>query len=109
MPLNNETKDNIMELHYDGEMEVQYVSLFYMQSYGPKWENSTVKVLIQAKDKIHAWSNLTQFTLLGYHNKKTSEMNDKEIILPFPTASLRIILCLIQGTTFKLMGLTICK
>lgn len=91
---------------------IQSVSLFTMKSYGPKWKDSEVRVTISARsEQSREWDTVGIRDLVGAHEKKTSEMYME--IFSFAEVqkhgSVRIDMALSSGTTFKLLGLTICS
>lgn len=103
----------VMNMEFDAlEHPVQTIAFFFLKSYGPKWEGSTATVDLQVKDAADpksSWKSVETHTMTGFHDKKTSEMYNEEVHLPAPTKSLRLSLRLTQGTTFKLMGMAVCR
>jgi len=87
---------------FDLNQTVSTLSLFYMKSYGDNWENSLMRVSLIDKN---ISTEIT--TLSGFHDKETSEMYTEEIALN-ATSRLRMAMDLVGGTTFKLMGITVC-
>jgi hypothetical protein len=77
------------------------ITLFYLKSYGPKWDESTVQVTLESSFAEPPYS----FSLTGFHDKKTSEMYIHTV--ESGTFS-KMTFEFIQGTTFKLMGVAIC-
>ncbi|GAX24003.1 hypothetical protein FisN_26Lh068 [Fistulifera solaris] len=75
------------------------MTLFYLKSYGPKWEHSTVQVSMESMEGPHS------FSLTGFHDKKTSEMYIHTVE---PGTYSKMTVKLVQGTTFKLMGVAMC-
>ena len=102
---------------------IQSVTFFTMKSYGTKWQNSRIKVqtYIQHSDANAAkkssstdssWEPMNVREMVGFHDKNTSEMYTEAIELTEPIergGSLRLDAQLIDGTTFKLMGLAVCS
>ena len=91
--------------------QVQSIALFYMKSYGEKWSGSQVTVSVDAK-RNQRYETAVSTTLSGVHNKTTSEMYTDRIALPpgrMDPSVLRLTLTLSGGTTFKLMGIAVCK
>jgi len=97
---------------------IRTVTVFYLKSYGDKWANSsaTVRVLsARASDPLLVRANAT---LLGFHDKETSETYTTVISLDeeagkSPPASnkerVRIELELVAGETFKMLGIAVCR
>ena len=94
------------------------VTFFIMKSYGDKWRNSRLQVSTfeSSSDGDNTskrnWKQLTSREMVGFHNKNTSEMYTESIPLSesIPKgASLRVAAHLVDGTSFKLMGLAICS
>jgi len=95
---------------------IRSVTLFTMKSYGDKWANSTIRVQLSTlpinSDGNKEWSVLSSADLYGFHDKKTSEMYTESMELTRVAAAkdhLRLSITLINGTTFKIMGLAICS
>lgn len=86
---------------------VRQVTIFYLKSYGPKWENSTALLRIQkmAEKPI----NLGVHILSGHHDKNTSEIYQEEIVLEVPQSQVRIQLEHASGKAFKVSGIAICS
>lgn len=91
------------------------VTIFYMKSYGERWENSTIKLDILSKPAnesgfISNWTTISSVRLSGYHAKNTSETYTETIKLSsdFLIQQLRVAITLINGETFKIMGLLVC-
>jgi len=92
------------------------VTIFYMKSYGRKWENSTIKLDIMSEsekqaDSVANWTMLSSVQLSGYHVKNTSETYTETIKLPSDIIieQLRVAVTLVKGETFKIMGLLVCR
>ncbi|CAB9503886.1 expressed unknown protein [Seminavis robusta] len=91
---------------------IRRVTLFYMKSYGPKWDGSTVRLDVMALDALSdEWKPLSSTNFVGYHAKTTSETYADTIDLPpdFSSSKLRLSIKLIKGETFKIMGLAACR
>jgi len=91
---------------------IQTVSIFYLRSYGDKWQDSRASISLSAKTNGEQWMPLGEsLELLGSHSKNTSEMYSKELdFLPvLAGGALRIVFELRSGSTFKLMGLAVCQ
>jgi lysophospholipase L1-like esterase len=91
------------------------ITLFYMRSYGEKWENSTMSISLTIDDIY--WKTEE---IVGIHEKQTSETYTHRISLPVqqatkaeifthPLSKVQLTLQLTGGQTFKIMGLAICK
>ena len=67
----------------------------------------------QADQSTHTTMDGTRSTnLYGFHDKRTSEMYTESIELPTTVTAndgLRLSISLVNGTTFKIMGLAICS
>jgi len=100
---------------------IRKVTLFFMKSYGPRWMGSKVRVECwrkhnnqqQGEQQEGDWKLLQQQEFMGHHNKNTSETYTELIDLsqtPVETGSgLKIRVTLIDGSTFKIMGVAICS
>lgn len=95
-----------LELDFSSlQAEVRDVTVFFLKSYGPKWENSSVRVdVVNNEEKI-----LGSLRLEGFHNKTTSEMYQEVLQLPKPTTSAKVVFNLLDGSTFKILGIAICR
>jgi hypothetical protein len=91
---------------------IRSITFFTLKSYGPKWENSQLRVETSGRMRTQSpWEDLAEHFFAGIHSKNTSEMYTEEIALPDPVpvgGSLRIRYTLVSGTTFKIMGLAVC-
>jgi len=94
---------------------IRSISLLYMKSYGERWKDSVLRVSCLSR-----LSNTTEWVqllhqddfLAGTHAKNTSESYTHEIMLAKQVSSgshLRVELELVNGSTFKIMGLTVCS
>jgi hypothetical protein len=85
-------------------------TMFYMKSYGDKWASSEVSLSIE-RQLLQRWSNASEpISLFGFHNKTTSEMYTETIHFePSTTKQLRVSLTLAGGSTFKVMGVAVCR
>lgn len=103
---------------------IRKITIFYMKSYGAKWARSETRVQILRKqsspqntgESVAAdanWDQLEERSILGYHNKETSETYTESFELstdPIDAgASLKVKLVLMGGTTFKIMGVAFCS
>ena len=105
---------------------IRKITIFYMKSYGMKWARSQTRVQILRQQKksstqnsdesAHAdadWDQLEERSILGYHGKETSETYSEVFDLstdPIDAgASLKLKLVLMDGTTFKIMGIAFCS
>lgn len=92
---------------------IHSITLFFLKSYGPKWNGSTATVMIEIKVQdawVPAVATLTELT--GTHDKKTSENYAETIHLLQQEAiasAVRLTLTLTGGKTFKLMGIAVCQ
>ena len=95
---------------------IRTITLFTMRSYGDKWADSTVKVVIStaaaANDEKVDWKTAVEKEMIGFHDKHTSEMYTEPIQLLDPVRlgeGLKITITLIRGTTFKIQGMAVCS
>jgi hypothetical protein len=90
------------------------ITFFTMKSYGPKWEDSRLRVETSGRMRTQSspWEDLAAERFFeGIHSKNTSEMYTEKIALPDPIpvgGSLRLRYTLVSGATFKIMGLAVC-
>jgi hypothetical protein len=106
MPKTSLAKPLVFE--FSTNATVQRVVVFFLKSYGPKWEQSTVEVTVEVPGSTHRLSR----ELHGFHDKKTSEMYTEELAFETPAqpgSLIRMSVKLAGGTTFKLMGLAVCQ
>uniref|UniRef100_A0A7R9WYC2 Uncharacterized protein n=1 Tax=Craspedostauros australis TaxID=1486917 RepID=A0A7R9WYC2_9STRA len=88
-------------LDFELPQTIRTVTLFWMKSYGPKWQNSHVDVVVDGN---------APRALVGYHAKNTSEMYTESVPVHIPANQPFRIQCkLVGGTTFKLMGMAVCS
>jgi hypothetical protein len=108
VPTHQNASDMVLEFSYP--QTIRSVTLFYMKSYGPKWNKSRLQ--------IRSWKTPNESVLLderyivGFHDKNTSEMYTEAIELPEPIPSgarLKLGAKLVGGTEFKIMGLAVCS
>ena len=91
---------------------VRTLKLYYLKSYGPKWQDSRAKVTFHGMD---GNSTLLEksFTLEAFHDSETSVSYEYQLnlspkqALPANTR-VEVTIQLINGTSFKLLGLVIC-
>jgi hypothetical protein len=108
---------------------IRRVGVFYMKSYGPKWDNSTTRLdfftrrnpqylvsvpSLQHDDNNNStdWTSKLSMQLLGYHAKQTTETYVERIRFDEPVTvsdSLRINMTFLDGMKFKLQGLALCS
>ena len=116
---------------------LQSVTLFFLKSYGEKWENSTATVSVERRvvqvvgtssksAEKGEWISALEVPheLTGTHDKQTSETYTETVsFLPPPpvdndgnertmsaiTTDVRVTLTLTRGKTFKLMGIAVCQ
>ena len=92
---------------------IRKITFFVMQSYGEKFEGSQASAVVALKNSTGTEFSLLKGTILsGYHNRTTSETKPIRLTLDDTItvdSLLKIELWLTGGTTFKLMGLTICS
>lgn len=96
----------ILELDFTSvDAEVQDVAIFYLKSYGEKWEDSTASVYVESKDN----QILGALSMEGFHDKNTSEMYEDVLRLPEPTKNVKVIFNVTHGPTFKILGIAVCR
>jgi hypothetical protein len=97
-----------LTLEFQGlSQPIRTVTFFIMKSYGPKWDNSRMQVTVQQGE-----TTLLNKVLEGFHDKHTSEtytepLQLKNTVTPGSTFQLRMEL--VEGETFKIMGLAVCS
>ena len=104
VPTNRFSSEMVLDFSYP--QTIRSVTLFFMRSYGPKWENSQLKLSVNSSQ------SLDERDILGFHAKQTSEVYTEEVHLQSPITNgktLQVKANLVKGTTFKLMGLAICS
>jgi len=77
--------------------------IFYLKSYGDKWTNATARIDLVEGDVVSS-----SVTLAGFHNRTTSELYVHEFRLPNFQQTYHLKATLIDGTTFKIMGIVQC-
>ena len=89
---------------------IHTVTFFTLTSYGDKWKNSRLKVIVESKTQpSRPWSKATTHEILGFHSKTTSEVYTEKISVTVERGgSLRLGYSLSEGKTFKIMGLAVC-
>jgi hypothetical protein len=98
-----------MEFHF--ERPVSTVTLFTLKSYGERWENATARVRIETQEggkEDTEWRHAVTRDMVGFHDKRTSEMYTEKFHLPDAATMLRFDVRLVLGNTFKLMGIALC-
>jgi len=111
---------------------LQSVTLFFLKSYGEKWENSTATVSVERRvvqvgtsEEEGEWISALEVPheLTGTHDKQTSETYTETVpFLPPPAVDnggdertkstitdVRVTLTLTGGKTFKLTGIAVCQ
>ena len=94
------------------QQDIHSVTIFYLRSYGSKWENATaeVQVYTDGDGDRQPSKPLVARTLDGTHDKKTSETYTEEIELPKPARQqVQLRFELTGGSKFKIMGFAICS
>jgi hypothetical protein len=89
---------------------IRTIVFFVMKSYGPKWSNSRVQITATSQGEEE--TTLLSQVLEGFHDRPTSETYAEAFQLKQAISSetpLRLQMQLIDGQTFKLMGLAICS
>jgi hypothetical protein len=104
---------------------ISSIMMMVLKSYGPKWENSTVRLQAFASDaptvpvdnetSSAQWRRLqlSMDHFAGYHGKNTSEQYSyvtKLVDGPVPVGDhLRLSIQLVGGNTSKIMGMAVCS
>ena len=87
------------------------VLVFYTSSYSEKWKGSRLSVEIHGKMSENM-TRLANSVLDGYHDRRTSdymvEVLELSDVVPLG-GKLQIHMALIGGTTFKILGLALCR
>lgn len=87
------------------------IALWFMKSYGAPWTGSRLQVTVSQLLQ-RSWQTVSTHELFGVHAKNTSEMYTEVVPVDVPAqASLRLRLTFTgsPGSTFKLMGLAVCR
>jgi hypothetical protein len=90
---------------------IHSVTIFYMRSFGVKWEGSLAKVHVMSNVG-KEWRELATKEMSGFHEKGNSQTYAHTIPLIQAVAagaSLRIRIAMVGGSTFKVMGLAVCS
>jgi hypothetical protein len=103
-----------MILDFTYSQKIQSVTIFFMKSYGTKWQNSELEIKIWSVPSTDQQDQilLEQRNMSGTHNKETSEMYTEEIVLSKPVDAgekMQLEFKLVGGETFKIMGLAVCS
>jgi hypothetical protein len=81
-----------------------------MKSYGEKWNNSEIVLSASTLEGGTNWMEVRKESLFGFHRKKTSETYTHRMEVDVEAGiDFRVGIQLVGGTTFKVMGLAICK
>jgi hypothetical protein len=100
-------------LDFSFSQTIRSVTMFYMKSYGAKWEKSELRLSVrQAGKEEELLLLLADMSLFGFHAKNTSEMYTEEIKLSKPVSAnerFHVKATLVGGSTFKVMGLAVCS
>jgi hypothetical protein len=103
-----------MILDFMYAQKIQSITIFFMKSYGDKWQNSELKATVWSHPSAGQQDQilLDERNLFGTHDKNTSEMYTEEIILSKPVDAgekIQLEAKLVGGETFKLMGIAVCS
>ena len=116
LPDSRDDNPPVMTLEFlNLSQSIQSVTIFFMKSYGEKWQGSLVEVAALSNHPVEAkWRELAKKQISGFHGKTTSETYTTEIKFGEREAvaagrNLRITLTLIGGKTFKMMGIAVCS
>ena len=104
-------KNPRMVLDFTYPQTIHSVTIFFMKSYGDTWENSELNAKIWSSVNNEQYL-LEERSILGTHDKKTSEMYTEEIILSNPSDAgekIQLEVSLVGGTMFKIMGIVVCS
>lgn len=89
---------------------IHSITIFYMKSYGEQWDNSEIALSASTLERGTNWTEVRKASLFGFHNKKTSETYTYRMEVDVEAGmDFRVGIQLVGGTTFKVMGLAICK
>lgn len=90
--------------------KIRQVVIFYLKSYGERWNGSRLQVRLDHQQPGSAiWEHAMTQDIVGYHAKNTSEMYHERLVLQTPTDRLRFQATFVSGKAFKIMGLLICR
>lgn len=95
-----------------GQPLLSRVTTWVMQSYGDRWENSTIRLTVRSSKDSVDWYARGNATYVGFHAKQTSESFPHVLILDPPIEagdSIQVEYELIGGTTAKITGLALCS
>lgn len=99
--------DKGKELQFTFPMSISTLTLFYMKSYGTMWDASRVTVSVSQHPDGDGLIQSDE--LVGYHAKETSETYTHRMEFQPTRGDAIISINLIGGTTFKIMGMAVCK
>mmetsp|Transcript_1452 Transcript_1452/g.2609 ORF Transcript_1452/g.2609 Transcript_1452/m.2609 type:complete len:619 (+) Transcript_1452:204-2060(+) len=92
--------------------DIQAVTIFYIKSYGEKWEGSRAKFTVSSGKEEDSKTILSEMELQGIHNTTHSLTGSDQLILSdtIPKGgTMTLQVEMISGTTFKILGMMICK
>mmetsp|Transcript_2758 Transcript_2758/g.4109 ORF Transcript_2758/g.4109 Transcript_2758/m.4109 type:complete len:628 (+) Transcript_2758:127-2010(+) len=95
----------------DFKMPINRMLILFIKSYGPKWKDSQLEVVVDGKENKSSWKNLKHFYLSGEHNTTTSINYSHRVDLEdFLQAgsSVRVTFTLVGGNTFQINGIALC-
>jgi hypothetical protein len=97
---------------------IQTLNFMVMTSYGENWEGTKMHVdsiIAKGAQELNAGAPSGSMDILGYHDKHTSETYRHQLNLESadgkgvqPGDSLRVSFKLVEGSTFKIMGMLFC-
>mmetsp|Transcript_6907 Transcript_6907/g.15171 ORF Transcript_6907/g.15171 Transcript_6907/m.15171 type:complete len:441 (-) Transcript_6907:184-1506(-) len=104
--------DATFTLQFDRiEKDVNSVTVFYLRSYGEKWDESNARFTVSTIDGNNHDKVMSTYDIAGFSEDRHSLTLSQELKLSGTIGkgkSLRIKVDLIGGSTFKIMGLMIC-
>lgn len=101
-------KGATMTFDFPLQQEIHRLVLFYMKSYGERWENSKADIKVYLDNQMD--HPTFEMSLTGAHGKQTSEVFVEEVQLPYGASKrLQMTVQHAGGQTFKLMGFAICS
>jgi hypothetical protein len=110
VPVENQLGANITIL-FEGTSgdKIQQVVVFYLKSYGERWENSRLSMRLDNQAPDTTLKPILIRELVGFHAKNTSELYVERIAIPQPTEDrIRLEATFLDGKVFKIMGLLVC-
>lgn len=92
-------------------LPVRHIVIFYLRSYGDRWDNSELQVSVEIQNPTtgsSSWDVAVSRKLLGFHGKNTSEVYTERLVLSHLAHKVRLRTIFVRGKVFKIMGLLAC-